>query len=109
MGSRGLRASAHQSRDGGDVWGNWPQPHVSCHLASISRGRLQQRSRVGGSTRSSGCWGDQGALPAEDTFQASPQERKRNTRQPWGLHTNDSTVHVHVCVTSVCVTCVSDV
>lgn len=28
-GNRGLRASAHQSQDGGDVWGNRPQPHIS--------------------------------------------------------------------------------
>lgn len=95
MGSRGLRASTHQSQVGGDVWGNRPQPHIPCHFVSTPRGRL--------------CCGDEGSLEwvlrlleyrvhfLEKRHPRLPSVEMETQGQAWWLHMN-GTGQLFVCI-----------
>lgn len=105
MGSRGLRASAHQSQDGGDVWGNQTNP-ISCHTVSIPK--LCDRGR-----REPGCWDDQGALPGEDTPGFLSEENEKHEDRPGGSTGRTALggcpclyLYMSACV-DMCVTCMT--
>ena len=84
-----------------------PSPKSPATLRPFPEEDCATEAKGGVLTGSSGWWGDQGARPGEETSQASPRERMRNTRtglvapherQHWAA------VHMHVChiCVSVC-------
>lgn len=105
MGGRGLRASAHQSQDGGDVWGNQTNPHLLPHCVHAQA--VSQRPE------GVWVWGDQGALPGEGTPGFLSEENEKHEARPGGSTGAAALggcpglyLYMSACV-GMCVTCVA--